>query len=148
MIRLREARRDDVPAIIALLRDDILGAAREGEDVAPYLAAFDAIKANASHELIVGELESAVVACYQLSFLDGLSLRATRRAQVEGVRVAAHLRGRGYGAALMSDAEARARAAGCRLMQLTTHGSRKRAHAFYARLGFEPSHVGFKRPLD
>ena len=148
MIRFREARREDVGAIVALLRDDALGAGREGDDLAPYLAAFDAVEANPAHQLLVGEVEGEVSACYQLSFLDGLSLKATRRAQIEGVRVATAFRGRGYGAALMADAEARARAMGCRLMQLTTHASRERAHAFYARLGFTPSHVGFKRTLD
>jgi GNAT superfamily N-acetyltransferase len=48
----------------------------------------------------------------------------------------------------MADAEARARAGGCRLMQLTTHASRKDAHRFYDRLGFTPSHIGYKRQID
>lgn len=148
MIRFREARREDVETIVALLRDDALGAGREGEDMAPYLCAFDALAANPAQVLVVGETEGEVVACYQLSILEGLSLKATRRAQIEGVRVASRLRGKGHGAALIADAEARARAAGCRLIQLTTHASRERAHAFYGRLGFTPSHVGFKRTLD
>ena len=63
------------------------------------------------------------------------------------MRVAADLRGRGLGAALMADAEARARAAGCQLIQLTTNATRTDAHRFYARLGFTPSHIGFKKPL-
>lgn len=148
MIRFRTARRRDVPAIVALLRNDALGAAREGADLAPYLAMFDRLAANGMHRVVVGEVGEEVVACYQLSFIDGLSLRAARRAQVEGVRVAADQRGQGIGAAMMADAEARAREAGCRLIQLTTNASRKRAHDFYTRLGYEPSHVGFKRALD
>lgn len=148
MIRFRDARREDVAAIVALLSDDALGAAREIDDLSPYLAAFDTMAANAAHQLVVGEVDGQVAACYQLSILDGLSLRAARRAQIEGVRVAGALRGMGYGASLMADAESRARSAGCRLIQLTTHASRERAHAFYARLGFVPSHVGFKRSLD
>jgi ribosomal protein S18 acetylase RimI-like enzyme len=148
VIRFREARRDDVAAIVALLRDDALGAQREGDDLGPYLSGFDRVAANPAHQLVVGEVEGEVVACYQLTFLDGLSLRAMRRAQIEGVRVARSFRDRGFGAAMVADAEARARAAGCGLIQLTTHHSRKRAHAFYESLGFVPSHVGFKRQLD
>ena len=108
MIRFREARREDVPAVVGLLADDALGAAREGTDSAPYLAAFDAMQAEAGNILIVGEEAGRVVATYQITFISGLSLRASRRAQVESVRVAADLRGRGVGAAMMADAEARA----------------------------------------
>ncbi|MBM9594899.1 GNAT family N-acetyltransferase [Roseitranquillus sediminis] len=147
MIRFRDAAREDVPAIVELLRDDHLGAAREGGDMSIYLNAFDRLRASELQMLVVGAEEDEVVACYQLTLLDGLSLRAARRAQIEGVRVAAHLRGSGVGAAMMRDAEARARAAGCRLVQLTTHRSRTRAHAFYERLGFTASHIGFKRDL-
>lgn len=148
MIRFREARREDVAAIVAMLRDDTLGAAREGDDLDPYLAMFDRMSSNEMQLLIVGEISGEVVACYQLSLLDGLSLKAARRAQIEGVRVASDRRGEGLGDALMADAERRARAAGCRLLQLTSNASRTRAHAFYERLGYRPSHVGFKLPLD
>lgn len=148
MILFREARRDDVPAVVALLADDTLGSAREGADMAPYLAAFDAMQAEAGNRLIVGEYAGRIVATYQLTLISGLSLRASRRAQVESVRVAADLRGRGIGAAMMADAEARARAAGCRLIQLTSNAGRLRARTFYERLGFTPSHIGFKRDLS
>jgi len=36
---------------------------------------------------------------------------------------------------------------GASLAQLTSDATRGRAHAFYARLGFAPSHLGFKRAL-
>lgn len=143
----REATRVDVPAVVALLADDVLGQGRESADLAPYLAAFDAMQDEGGNRLIVAEQDGRVVACYQLTLISGLSLTAARRAQVEGVRVAADLRGRGLGAALMADAEARARAAGCQLIQLTTNATRTDAHRFYARLGFTPSHIGFKKPL-
>ncbi|MGC9368994.1 MAG: GNAT family N-acetyltransferase [Paracoccaceae bacterium] len=144
----REARREDVPAIVAMLADDALGAAREGTDLAPYLAAFDAMKEEGGNHLIVGEQDGRVVATYQLTFISGLSLRAARRAQIESVRVASDARGAGLGAEMMRDAEVRARAAGCGLLQLTTNKSRDRAHAFYERIGFTASHIGFKRSLD
>lgn len=143
----REATRADVPAVVALLADDVLGQGRESADLAPYLAAFDAMQDEGGNRLIVAEQDGRVVACYQLTLISGLSLTAARRAQVEGVRVTADLRGRGIGAALMADAEARARAAGCQLIQLTTNATRTDAHRFYARLGFTPSHIGFKKPL-
>ena len=96
----------------------------------------------------MGESAGTVIATYQITFISGLSLTASRRAQIESVRVSSDLRGRGIGALLMPDAEDRARAAGCRLIQLTTNATRLRAHRFYARGGFKPSHLGFKKVLD
>lgn len=144
----REATAADVPAVVAMLADDMLGHAREGTDLAPYLAAFAEMQRQGQNTLVVGESKGRIVATYQITILHGLSLQAARRAQIEAVRVAADMRSTGLGAALMADAEARARAAGCRLMQLTTNRARTRAHAFYDRLGFTPSHIGYKRELE
>ncbi|HWL56082.1 MAG TPA: GNAT family N-acetyltransferase [Paracoccus sp. (in: a-proteobacteria)] len=146
-VTFRAASRDDVPAVVALLSDDALGRSRETDDPAPYLAAFDAMQAEGANHLIIGTTGDEVVACYQITFISGLSLTASRRAQIEGVRVAGHLRGQRIGEALIGDAEARARAAGCTLLQFTTNKSRADAHRFYDRLGFTPSHIGYKKSL-
>lgn len=143
----REALREDVPAVVALLRDDFLGVAREGDEMAPYMAAFEAMAAEGGNLLIVGEDAGRIVATYQITFIAGLSLSAARRAQIEGVRVAADRRGEGIGRAMFTDAEERARAAGCRLMQLTMNAARTESRKVYERLGFEASHIGFKKPL-
>lgn len=147
-VSFRPARRADVATIVAMLADDELGKARETAELATYLAAFDGMERREGSHLIVGEMEGRIVATYQLTILHGLSLRAATRAQVESVRVESALRSQGIGAALMADAEARARAAGCSLIQLTSSNSRARAHRFYERLGFTASHVGYKRSLD
>lgn len=146
-LTFRPASRADVPAVVALLADDVLGQGRESGQLAPYLAAFDAMQTEGGNQLIVGEAGGKVLATYQLTMISGLSLSAARRAQIEAVRVDASMRGQGAGAALMADAEARARAAGATLMQLTSNASRKDAHRFYERLGYAPSHIGFKKPL-
>ncbi|MEO8241499.1 MAG: GNAT family N-acetyltransferase [bacterium] len=143
----RLATRADVPAVVALLADDPLGKGRETAPADAYLAAFQEITANPMHQLIVGEDQGRIIATAQLTILHGLSRGGARRALVEAVRVTADLRSQGLGAALMADCEARARAAGATVLQLTTDKTRLRAHAFYARLGFEPSHLGMKKLL-
>ncbi len=148
MIRFREATRADVAAVVALLSDDALGARREGTELDAYLEAFDRMQGEGANRLIVGEVAGRIVATYQLTFISGLSLRASRRAQVESVRVASDRRGQGLGAAMLADAEARARAAGCRLLQLTMNATRTDAGRFYERLGFTASHIGYKRDLS
>ena len=143
----REATREDVPAVVALLSDDMLGKTREMGGMDHYLAAFDSMQAETGNRLYVAEDTGRVIACYQMIVMSGLSLSASRRAEIEGVRVASNLRGRGLGAALIADAESRSRAAGCALLQFTTNAARTDAHRFYQRLGFTPSHIGFKKPL-
>jgi ribosomal protein S18 acetylase RimI-like enzyme len=146
-VTFRNAQREDVAAVLALLRDDPLGAVRETAGHADYLEAFDRMQDEGANHLIVGELAGRVIATYQITFISGLSLRAARRAQIESVRVASDMRGQRIGAALFDDAEARARIAGCSLIQLTTNATRDRARGFYERLGFTPSHIGYKRDL-
>ena len=58
------------------------------------------------------------------------------------VRIATHYRSRGVGEKIVQWAVAEARAKGCALVELLTHSTRVDAQRFYARLGFQPSHVG------
>lgn len=146
-VTFRPAQRGDVADVVALLGDDMLGQGREHAALDRYLAAFDAMQAEGANHLIVGTDQGKITACYQITFISGLSLSATRRAQIEGVRVASDARGQGIGALLIQDAEARARAAGCTLLQFTTNRARNDAHRFYERLGFTPSHIGYKKSL-
>jgi GNAT superfamily N-acetyltransferase len=146
-LKFRLARRSDVPQLVALLADDPLGQAREGADLTPYLAAFDEIAAAPGQDLIVGEQDGRVIATAQISILCGLSGQGARRAVIEAVRVAAPSRSLGIGALLLAECEAHARHAGATTIQLVTHNSRTRAHAFYEKLGYAPSHLGFKKSL-
>jgi GNAT superfamily N-acetyltransferase len=148
---LRRARRDDVDALVALIAADALRAAEFGfgaEERAGYLRAFDAIDADASQLLVVLEApDGAIVGTMQLTFIPGLSRGGATRMQIEAVRIAEELRGMGLGGAMIEWAVAHARERGARLVQLTSDVRRVEAHRFYGRLGFEASHVGFKRSL-
>ena len=146
--RVVRARAEHLPAIVALLADDPLGASREQASDPAYLAAFEAIDADPAHLLVVViDAADQVVGTLQLTFLPSLSRRGMLRAQVEAVRVAGGARGSGLGEALLRWAIAVSRERGAGLVQLTTDKSRGRAHAFYERLGFVASHEGMKLPL-
>jgi GNAT superfamily N-acetyltransferase len=148
MVFFRDARREDVPAIVALLADDALGAQREaaGADEA-YQAAFEQVESDPRSRLIVAEEDGQVAGTLQLNMLPGLSRRGTLRAQIEGVRVAAAYRGRGLGRAMIEWAIGVAREQGCGLVQLTSDKRRHDAVRFYESLGFTASHEGLKLPL-
>ena len=98
------------------------------------------------NELLVAVLGDEVIGCLQLTIITGLSRRGMRRAQLEGVRVSSHHRGAKVGEHVL-EAIARARAAGCGLVQLTSDVSRVDAKRFYERLGFEATHIGMKLSL-
>lgn len=149
-ILIRPAGAKDLPAIIALYADDMLGQSRETPDARiaeAYLHAFDAIQRDPNHILAVVETEGAVVGTLLLSFLPGLSRRGAWRAQIEAMRVARSRRGQGLGQVMLDWVEQHARERGCDLIQLTSDRARADAHRFYERAGFEPTHIGFKRFL-
>jgi N-acetylglutamate synthase-like GNAT family acetyltransferase len=145
-IIIRRARREDVGAIARMLADDPLGSARERiEDPLPpsYLQAFEVLERASHIQLMVAEDDNgAVVGCLQLCILPGLSSQGASRGLIEDVRVAADCRSRGVGGQMIQWAVAESRAKGCKLVELLTHNSRVDAQRFYARLGFQPSHIG------
>jgi ribosomal protein S18 acetylase RimI-like enzyme len=145
---IREARPGDLPAIVALLADDPFGRTREDPaDLAAYAAAFAEIAAQSGNTVLVAEIGGTIVGCLQFTVIPGLARRGMKRGQVEGVRIAAAHRGKKLGELLMAEAIARARAAGCGLVQLTTDVARPDAHRFYERLGFVAGHLGMKLML-
>ena len=148
-ITIRLATRSDIPEIVALYADDVLGAARETpDDLAPYEAAFDRIAATGGMTtVLVAERDGAVVGTMQLTVLPGLSHRGSDRVQIEAVRVAANARGGGLGTQLIGWAIDEARRRGCGMVELTSNRQRTDAARFYERLGFVPSHTGFKLKL-
>lgn len=145
---VRAATAADVPAVVALIADDQLGARREDpSDHAAYLRAFAAIDADPAQHLVVLDDAGTVVGTAQLSVIPGLARRGALRGQVEAVRVASTHRGRRLGELLLRWAVEESRRQGCAVVQLTTDKSRVDAHRFYERLGFTASHEGFKLAL-
>jgi GNAT superfamily N-acetyltransferase len=149
-LKFRVATEEDLPAIVSLLANDPLGTLREnsGDSLSPnYRTAFQAISTDPNHELLVADIEGAVVGVLQLSFIPHLTYEGGWRAQIEGVRVSEERRSSGIGQALFESAISRARDRGCHLVQLTTDRRRPEALKFYLGLGFEATHDGLKLHL-
>ncbi|MEU3456046.1 GNAT family N-acetyltransferase [Micromonospora sp. NPDC006766] len=144
----REAVRADLPALIALLADDVLGKARDFTEVDDaYEKAFADIAADPRNHLVVADLGGELVGCMQITYIPGLGRHGAERSLIEAVRVRSDLRGRGLGREMMTWAVDRARERGCALVQLTTDKTRADAHRFYRNLGFVASHEGMKLAL-
>lgn len=144
----REAVRADLPAVIALLADDVLGKARDFTQVdEAYERAFADITADPRNHLVVADRDGELVGCMQITYIPGLGRHGAERSLIESVRVRSDLRGQGLGRQMMTWAIDQARGRGCALVQLTTDKSRADAHRFYRDLGFVASHEGMKLAL-
>ncbi|MET8544582.1 GNAT family N-acetyltransferase [Kitasatospora sp. NPDC004799] len=148
VLTIRRATPDDLPAIVAMLADDPLGATRESpDDLTPYRTAFARIDGDPHQHLIVADRAGRTVGTLQLTVVPGLSRAGATRTIIEGVRIHADERGSGLGTELIEWAVERSRELGADLVQLTSDATRTDAHRFYQRLGFTASHVGFKLKL-
>ena len=98
----RTATRDDLPVMIAMIADDQLGQARDDARLPldqRYVDAFAAIERDPNQRLVMVEQAGAVIGCFQITFIPGISRRGAWRGQIESVRVARAKRGGGHGAA-------------------------------------------------
>ncbi|MEQ8470867.1 MAG: GNAT family N-acetyltransferase [Marinoscillum sp.] len=146
-IQFRKAKSDDLPRIIAMLADDILGAKRE-QNISPlpqsYVKAFQTIDSDPNQELMVVVLDGIVIGTFQLTFIQYLNYCGSSRMMIESVRISSEFRGRGLGEKVMQWTMNHARQRGVRMLQLTSDKQRPEAIKFYERLGFVASHEGFK----
>jgi ribosomal protein S18 acetylase RimI-like enzyme len=146
----RTAIEQDLPRIVDMLSDDVLGKQRErNEHPLPesYLKAFHAITADPNNELIIACIENAIIGVMQITFTPYITHQGGWRATIEGVRTAASTRSQGVGSELIRWAIKRAEERQCHLIQLTTDKQRPDALRFYEKLGFKATHEGLKLTL-
>jgi GNAT superfamily N-acetyltransferase len=147
---IRPADEVDLGRIVELL---VLGVVPGGppstedpHDLGPYRAALHDIVGSGG-AVLVAERAGEVVGVCQLIVFRHLQAHGGLCAEVESMHVHPDHRNGGVGAALLGEAIARARGLGCYRVQLTSNSARPDAHRFYERLGFVPSHIGFKMLL-
>jgi GNAT superfamily N-acetyltransferase len=149
-IIIREARLDDLKALIAMFAADDIGGHgdTQSEDALPdYERAFETIAASPDQTLFVAELAGEVVGTFQTAITTTLTGRGASFMIIEAVQTRGDMRGQGIGARMIDFCIEQAKARGLPRVQLISNAKRKDAHRFYERLGFEPSHLGFKMAL-
>ena len=149
-ISIRHATAADLPAISAMFASDTLGGhgdSSEPQFAGLYRDAFDRIDASPNDTLYVAERDGEVLGTFQTTLVTTLTGKGSSSLIVEAVHTRHDCRGQGVGEAMIRHAIADGREKGVRLVQLTSNATRLDAHRFYARLGFSPSHIGFKMKL-
>lgn len=75
-LEFRDATREDLAAVVALIHQDSLSAHLEGDaDEAGAVRAFEAIEGDPNNRLIVAERDGVLVGTMQLTFIPQLTLR-------------------------------------------------------------------------
>ena len=144
-LAVREARPDDLDAVVGLLREDVIREVDESQvPASAYADAFAEILGDAHQQLLVGEVDGEVVATAQLTWVRHLTYVGGLMCGVESVRVRSDRRGQGLGTRLVEHILDLARERGAARVELTTNARRVRARAFYEGLGFVASHIGMK----
>jgi len=143
----REARFEDLPAIVHVFMGDVEGGHGDlwSEETRPaYEEAMRRLQASAANTLFVAEIGGAVIGTMQVTIIPGLVSRGRTRAKFESVHIRPEWRGKGIGEAMIRHGVAFAREQGAEVVELSSNKKRLAAHRFYERLGFSRSHEGFK----
>jgi GNAT superfamily N-acetyltransferase len=136
---IRDAAADDAEALAALIV--ALGYEVTQAEVEERLA----VLKKAGHHVLVAD-RGGVIGVLTTSVMRVLH-RPRPVGRISMMVVAEQERGHGVGAALLAEAEARLKAAGCGLVEVTSNAKRLRAHAFYGRLGYERTSYRFAKQL-
>lgn len=147
-MNFRKATEKDMPLIVELMADDILGKKRENFQTPlpkAYLEAFKKIDSDENQELMVVENDDfEIIGTFQLTFIQYINYCGGLRAQIESVMVKTDKRGLGIGKKMFEWAINRAKEKNAHVLQLTTDKQRPRALKFYEDLGFKATHEGMK----
>jgi ribosomal protein S18 acetylase RimI-like enzyme len=126
---VRDARPADVSAV-----HHLIGQLADAPDETAFLARFERVLATDDHRIIVAEVEGKVVGV--LHMFERPALEKPCEAVVQALVVDSEARSSGVGEALMREAEAWAQQRKLSSVSLYSRVDRKRAHAFYERIGY------------
>lgn len=145
---ITKARPEHLQAIVGIINAGATSVRRdrEFENWEDYRPAFDAMLQAPEMDIYVAiDGTGEVVGTYQIHFMKGLAFKGRPRVELESVHVRADRQGTGVGRKMMEHAEGLARAADACMIQLTSNREREGSHPFYRKLGFEQSHLGYKK---
>ena len=131
---VREASRDDLPAILRLYLHLHETAIPDGDE--HLQRTWESILADGNYHLIVCEVDGEIVSSCVCVVIPNLTRNVRPYALIENVVTAQDYRGRGCATACLDFARAIARRNGCYKLMLMTGAKDESTLAFYRRAGF------------
>lgn len=142
LVTVRDATARDVPHLLDLY--EAAGLDRPGENDREHAAAhWNALRKAGAQVLVAEAVAGHPIGTLTLFVLPLLAHRTAPGALVEDVAVHPSAQGQGVGRQLVHEAMARAQAAGCYKLALSSNERREAAHAFYDSLGFQRHGLSF-----
>jgi GNAT superfamily N-acetyltransferase len=138
--RVREARAEDAPTLVALISD--LGFAVTETAIVDRMQ----VLASQGYPVLVAD-EGRVIGCLTWNMMAVLH-RDTQVGRISMLVVEESRRSGGVGRQLVGAAEDRMRALGCRLIEVTSNEARGEAHLFYQRLGYARTSLRFAKRIE
>ncbi|WP_158601724.1 GNAT family N-acetyltransferase [Solilutibacter pythonis] len=141
LVDLRNASLMDADDVAELL--SMLGYPCDGADAGERI---HTIIANERQALVLARHEGMVCGLIALDFMYYLPLDTTT-CRITAMVVTPEAQGRGFGKALLREAERRARAGGAARLEITSGSQRTDAHAFYRACGYSDGTLRFVKHL-
>jgi GNAT superfamily N-acetyltransferase len=134
-VMIRTATIEDLPALLPLLAQ----LDPDGTPITPECAQtrWQQLHACPGFSIRIAETREGPVGTFTILLMGNLAHGGSGTAIVDNVVVDNQSRGQGIGQAMMREAAALARSAGCYKIALTSGLSRTSAHRFYEELGFQ-----------
>jgi GNAT superfamily N-acetyltransferase len=140
-VAIRSARPSDAPALSVLLGE--LGYPASARTIEERLRAL----LDAGEVILVATLQDEPVALVTTHVTPVLH-RPTAVGRLTALVVSERVRGQGVGRVLVEAAERTLAERGCELIEVTSNQSRTDAHAFFERLGYDPSSLRFRKTIE
>ncbi len=131
---IRRARVADAPDLLRLYA--YLSGDDAPQDIAQAKQVLDDMLNREHMHVLVGEEDGRAVSCLSITVIDSLTHGLRPYAVVEHVVTDADYGGRGWAAALLRQAAALAREAGCYKCMLITSRKQEHVHRLYQKAGF------------
>ena len=146
-MKIRSARQDDVPAVVALynLSKGINAATFDVKTVANI---FEKVQKHPNFHVYIAEKDAKVIGTFMLVVMENPKPGELPHGIVENVAVHKRYQRQGIGKRMIEFAMKKCREAGCREMRFSTNDRNAEASRLFERMGFQQQGYGYVIDLD
>ncbi|UCH82990.1 MAG: GNAT family N-acetyltransferase [Candidatus Latescibacterota bacterium] len=146
-MKIRSARQEDVPAVVALY-NLTKGISAATFDVKTVMNIFEKVQKHPNFHVYIAEKGAKVVGTFMLVVMEGPATGRSSHGIVENVAVHKRYQRQGIGKRMMEFAMEKCREVGCHELRFSTNDRNEEASRLFERLGFKQKGYGYVIDLD